>query len=52
MQKYWYIIYTKPKVELKVAAVLTQKKIENYVPLNTKIIQQIKKIKNAKRAII
>ncbi len=34
MQKHWYAVYTKPKCEKKVSAVLTKKKIENYCPLN------------------
>jgi transcription antitermination factor NusG len=34
MQTNWYAVYTKPKCEKKVAAMLTKRKIENYVPLN------------------
>ena len=30
----WYAIYTRPRWEKKVAALLTQKGIENYCPLN------------------
>ncbi len=30
----WYAIYTRPRWEKKVAALLTQKSIENYCPLN------------------
>jgi transcription antitermination factor NusG len=33
MQKNWYVIYTKPQSEKKVAALLTRKKIENFIPL-------------------
>jgi transcription antitermination factor NusG len=33
MQKNWYVIYTKPQSEKKVAAFLTKKKIENFIPL-------------------
>jgi transcription antitermination factor NusG len=36
MQKNWYIIYTKPKWEKKVASLLTKKKIENFFPLHWK----------------
>jgi len=34
MQKSWYIIYTKPKNEKKVAILLSKRKIESYCPLN------------------
>lgn len=30
----WYVVYTKPRWEKKVAANLTEKSIENYCPLN------------------
>ncbi len=33
MQKNWYVIYTKPQCEKKVATLLTKRKIENFVPL-------------------
>jgi transcription antitermination factor NusG len=33
MQKDWYVIYTKPQSEKKVASFLTKKKIENFIPL-------------------
>jgi len=36
MQKNWYIIYTKAKREKKVASLFTKKKIENFIPLNSK----------------
>ena len=32
MQKHWYVIYTRPKLEKKVAGALTKKKIENFLP--------------------
>ena len=34
MKKNWYAVYTKSHCEIKVAALLTKKKIENYCPLN------------------
>jgi transcription antitermination factor NusG len=34
MKKNWYAVYTRPKSEKKVSAMLTKKKIENYCPLN------------------
>jgi len=33
MHKKWYAIYTKPRWEKKVAAMLDEKRIENYLPL-------------------
>jgi transcription antitermination factor NusG len=32
MQKNWYVVYTRPQYEKKVGALLTKKKIENYIP--------------------
>jgi transcription antitermination factor NusG len=31
---YWYVIYTRPRWEKKIASILDQKGIENYCPLN------------------
>ncbi len=45
MQKNWYLVYTKPKCEKKVAALLTRKKIENFCPQNLTQIKQIRKSK-------
>ena len=45
MQKNWYIIYTRPKCEKKVAALLTKRKIENFCPLNCKQIKSTKRSK-------
>ena len=45
MQKNWYLVYTKPKCEKKVAALLTKRKIENFCPQNRKQIMQIRKSK-------
>ena len=39
MQKNWYVIYTRPKCEKKVAALLAKKKIEAFCPLNCKQIK-------------
>jgi transcription antitermination factor NusG len=36
MQRNWYIIYTKPKCEKKIAATFSKKKIENFLPINYK----------------
>jgi transcription antitermination factor NusG len=35
MTERWYVAYTKPNWEKKVAGILTAKNIENYCPLNT-----------------
>ena len=48
MQKNWYIIYTKPKTEKRVAKALTRKRIENYVPLNSRSIKESRKTKTEK----
>lgn len=45
MQKNWYIIYAKPKTEKKVAAALSKRKIENFIPLNSKTITVFRKKK-------
>lgn len=36
MQKYWHVIYTRPKCEKKVAASLAKKKIESFFPQQLK----------------
>lgn len=38
-QSHWFVVYTRPRWEKKVAALLTEKGIENYCPLN-KIVRQ------------
>ena len=45
MQKNWYIVYTKPRYEKKVAALLTKKKIDSFCPLNCKQIEHFRKSK-------
>ena len=40
MKKNWYAVYTKSRCEIKVAALLTKKKIENYCPLNRIVINR------------
>lgn len=32
--KKWYVVYSKPRWEKKIAGILTEKKVENYCPLN------------------
>src|SRR6185312_4332758 len=39
IEKKWYAVYTKPRWEKKVAAMLLEKGIENYCPIN-KVIRQ------------
>ena len=45
MQKNWYLVYTKPKSEKKVAATLTKRKIENFCPHYRTQVEQIRKSK-------
>jgi transcription antitermination factor NusG len=45
MQKNWYVVYTKPKCEKKVAILLTRKKIEILLPLNCIKIQSFRSSK-------
>ncbi|MGC4100578.1 transcription termination/antitermination NusG family protein [Ferruginibacter sp.] len=33
MQKNWYVLYTRPQCEKKVATLLAKKKVENFIPL-------------------
>ncbi len=41
----WYIVYTKPKWEKKVASTLKKRKIENFLPLQHKQISSFRKVK-------
>ena len=45
MQKNWYIIYTKPKCEKKVATTFTKRKIENFSPVNCKQVNSTRRRK-------
>ncbi len=45
MQKNWYVVYTKPQYEKKVAALLSKKKIENFCPLGCEETQNFRKLK-------
>lgn len=45
MQKNWYIIYTKPRCEKKVASAFTKRKIEHFLPLNCRQLQFSRKRK-------
>jgi transcription antitermination factor NusG len=45
MQKNWYIIYTKPRCEKKVAVAFSKKKIENFLPMTGKPVSSIRKNK-------
>jgi transcription antitermination factor NusG len=45
MQKNWYVIYTKPKCEKKVGQLLSKRKIENFIPLNGKLVKDFRKRK-------
>lgn len=45
MQKNWYIIYTKPKCEKKVASIFTKRKVEHFLPVNGRQFRSIRKSK-------
>ena len=45
MQKNWYVVYTKPGCEKKVALFFTRKKIENFCPMNCIKIQSFRRHK-------
>lgn len=45
MQKNWYVIYTKPKCEKKVGQSLSKRKMENFIPLNGKLVKDFRKRK-------
>lgn len=45
MQKNWYIIYTKQGCEKKVTSLLTKKKIENLLPVNSKAVKSFRKVR-------
>ena len=51
MQKNWYLVYTRPKCEKKVASTLTKRKIENFFPVNSKQINSLRKIKIHQEAL-
>jgi len=51
MQKNWYVVYTKPKCEKKVAVLLTKRKIENFCPLNCIKIQSFRRSKILKEPL-
>lgn len=45
MQKNWYIVYTKPKCEKKVASTFTKRKIEHFLPVNCRQLNSVRKRK-------
>ena len=45
MQKNWYIVYTRPKCEKKVASTFTKRKIENFLPVNCHQLNSVRKRK-------
>jgi transcription antitermination factor NusG len=51
MQKNWYVIYTRPLCEKKVAALLTKKKIENFIPLVNVDLPRLKRNKTVTRPL-
>jgi transcription antitermination factor NusG len=51
MQKNWYVIYTRPQFEKKVAALLTRKKIENFIPLVCSDVQNSRRNKTVHKPL-
>ncbi len=51
MQKNWYVVYTRPLCEKKVAALLAKKKIENFVPYVSVDMPRLKKNKTVSRPL-
>lgn len=51
MQKNWYIIYTKAKCEKKVASIFTKKRIENFIPMNSKQVTSGRKRKMVQKPL-
>lgn len=45
MQKNWYVVYTRPKCEKKVAGLLAKRRIESFCPLNSKEVKHFRKSK-------
>jgi transcription antitermination factor NusG len=45
MQKKWYVFYTRPNYERKVAQLLSKKKIETFCPLRRTKINSLRRIK-------
>ena len=51
MQKNWYIVYTKPKYEKKVAALLAKRKIDSFCPFNSKLVNSSRRNKMLKEPL-
>jgi transcription antitermination factor NusG len=51
MQKNWYILYTKPKWEKKVAASLSKRKIENFFPVNCTQVNLYSKVRTCREPL-
>jgi transcription antitermination factor NusG len=51
MQKYWYVLYTRPKREKKVAASLAKEKIESFFPQQRKETTSFRKRKVCQEAL-
>ncbi len=46
--KHWYVVYTRPRWEKKIARILTEKGVENYCPLN----KVLKKWSDRKKVVL
>jgi transcription antitermination factor NusG len=51
MQKNWYVLYTRPQTEKKVAALLAKKKIESFIPYASMDLPRLKKTKTVTRPL-
>jgi len=51
MQKNWYVVYTRPLCEKKVATLLAKKKIENFVPFVNVETQKLRKNKTVTKPL-
>ncbi len=51
MQKNWYVVYTRPQCEKKVATLLAKKKIENFVPFVNVATQKLRKNKTVTKPL-
>jgi transcription antitermination factor NusG len=51
MQKNWYILYTKPKWEKKVATSLSKRKIENFFPVNYTQVNLYSKVRTCREPL-
>ncbi|MEO8765521.1 MAG: UpxY family transcription antiterminator [Ginsengibacter sp.] len=51
MQKNWYVVYTRPNYEKKMATCLAKKNIESFCPVNYRKIESIRRIKTIREPL-